>query len=57
MIVKVYRILVVVLLFQTFVFGQSDKQKALETQRIQLQKEITQINSLLFSNKKKKSRF
>ncbi len=53
MIVKVYRILVVVLLFQTFVFGQSDKQKALETQRIQLQKEITQINSLLFSNKKK----
>lgn len=53
MIVKVYRILLVVLLFQTFVFGQSDKQKALETQRIQLQKEITQINSLLFSNKKK----
>lgn len=53
MIVKVYRILVVVLLFQAFVFGQSDKQKALETQRIQLQKEITQINSLLFSNKKK----
>lgn len=50
---KLYHILVVALLFQSFIFGQSEKQKALEAQRIQLQKEITQINSLLFSNKKK----
>lgn len=50
---KIYHILIILCLLPIVSFSQSDKQKALEAERIQLQKEITQINSLLFSNKKK----
>lgn len=50
---KIFYILLILCLQPIVSFSQSDKQKALEAERIQLQKEITQINSLLFSNKKK----
>ena len=40
--------------FTTTVWGQDNRQKKLENQRKQLQTEIKQINSILFSNKKKK---
>ncbi len=48
------RIFFLVLLGTQFVFGQQARQKELEQQRQQLQREIKQINSVLFSNKKKR---
>lgn len=48
------RIFFLVLLGTQFVFGQQARQKELEQQRHQLQREIKQINSVLFSNKKKR---
>lgn len=41
-------------LFSALLWGQNDRQTKLEAQRKQLQVEIKQINSLLFSNKKRK---
>ncbi len=41
-------------LFSSLLWGQDDRQTKLEAQRKQLQVEIKQINSLLFSNKKRK---
>ncbi|WP_298755327.1 peptidoglycan DD-metalloendopeptidase family protein [uncultured Psychroserpens sp.] len=41
------------LLFNSFfITAQSDKQKALEAKRVKYQKELKQLNALLFSNKK-----
>ncbi|MEY8849414.1 murein hydrolase activator EnvC [Psychroserpens sp. XS_ASV72] len=49
-----YSLVVIVFLFCTaFGFAQSDKQKALEAKRQQYQKELKQINALLFSDRKK----
>lgn len=48
------RIFFLVMLGTQFVFGQQARQKELEQQRQQLQREIKQINSVLFSNKKKR---
>ncbi len=48
------RIFFLVLLGTQFVFGQQARHKELEQQRQQLQREIKQINSVLFSNKKKR---
>ena len=49
-----YIFVIVCFLFSSFsVQAQSDKQKELEARRQQLQKEIQQINTLLFSDKKK----
>ncbi|NRA93184.1 MAG: peptidoglycan DD-metalloendopeptidase family protein [Psychroserpens sp.] len=52
---KPYYILLFVLLLSSFqiCFAQSDKQKALEAKRQKFQKELNQINALLFSDKKK----
>ncbi|OUR93846.1 peptidase M23 [Flavobacteriales bacterium 34_180_T64] len=49
-----YILVIIGLLFCNFsVSAQSDKQKELEAKRQQLQKEIQQINTLLFSDKKR----
>lgn len=45
---------VLLFLFATLVWGQKGRQAKLEAQRKQLQVEIKQINTLLFSNKKRK---
>ncbi|MEJ6791674.1 MAG: peptidoglycan DD-metalloendopeptidase family protein [Lacinutrix sp.] len=51
-----HRILVLCLLFfsSTFVFAQGGKQKELEARRLELSREIQQINVLLSSNQSKK---
>jgi len=46
-------ILLMALCFNTALLAQTDKQKQLEAKRLQLQKDLTKINNLLFSNKKK----
>lgn len=49
-----YIVFITVFLFCTaFGFSQSEKQKALEAKRQQYQKELKQINALLFSDRKK----
>ncbi|OMP32172.1 murein hydrolase activator EnvC [Mangrovimonas sp. DI 80] len=45
--------IICVFLGTTFAQAQSDKQKQLEARRQQLKKEMEQLNSLLFANKKK----
>ena len=51
-----HKILVFILLFfcSTFVFSQSGKQKELEARRLEISREIQQINKLLSSNQSKK---
>lgn len=51
-----YRLLVfgILLFSSTLIFGQSVKQKELEARRLELSREIKQINALLSSNKSKK---
>ena len=46
-------ILLLALCFNTALLAQSEKQKQLEAKRQQLQKDLTKINNLLFSNRKK----
>jgi septal ring factor EnvC (AmiA/AmiB activator) len=46
-------ILLMALCFNTVLLAQTDKQKQLEAKRQQLQKDLTKINNLLFSNRKK----
>lgn len=50
----VYVLLVMLLLFGNVTLAQTNEQKALESKREQLQKEISEINRLLFANKKEK---
>lgn len=54
---KTYRffsVFITVLLFSLIAFGQTTEQKNLEAKREKLQKEIQQINELLFAEKKEK---
>ncbi|MCK0192613.1 peptidoglycan DD-metalloendopeptidase family protein [Arenibacter sp. F20364] len=50
----VYFLLVTVILMGNFTRAQTNEQKALESKREQLQKEISEINRLLFAEKKEK---
>src|SRR5690606_38650253 len=50
----IYYLLFISLIAMTTVHGQTNEQKALETKREQLQKEIDEINRLLFAEKKEK---
>ena len=50
----VYILFVILALLGSNAFGQTNEQKALETRREQLQKEIEDINRLLFAEKKQK---
>ncbi|MCM4162003.1 peptidase M23 [Arenibacter sp. A80] len=50
----VYFLLVVFFLFSHITMAQTNEQKALESKREQLQKEISEINRLLFAEKKEK---
>lgn len=50
----VYVLLVMLLLFGNVTLAQTNEQKALVSKREQLQKEISEINRLLFANKKEK---
>ena len=47
-----YVLILFLLLNSFFVAAQSEKQKALEAKRVKFQKELKQLNALLFSNKK-----
>lgn len=49
-----YTIICLLLLGNVSVFAQSEKQKQLEERRLELRKEIEQINNLLFKNKSEK---
>lgn len=48
----IYILILVVLSFGFSAEAQSDKQKALEAKRVKFQKELNELNALLFSNKK-----
>src|SRR5690606_9747745 len=50
----IYYLLFISLIAMTTVHRQTNEQKALETKREQLQKEIDEINRLLFAEKKEK---
>lgn len=50
---NIFPVFVALFLMSPLAFGQSDKLKRLEAQRLQKQKEIKELNALLFSDKKK----